>query len=77
MVMAKKQIIYMHKTSGDIKFVRTDLEGQLLGKDWTKIQFTKNAKGENVMRVNFGKFTMDILPNGTREVVEDVNGNAK
>lgn len=76
--MAKKHIIYMHKKSGDIKFVRTSLEGKLLGKAWTRVQFTKNSKGENVMRVDFGQFTMDISANGTREVVkDDGNGNAK
>lgn len=75
--MAKKQIIFMHKETGDIKICRTKLEGQMLGKDWTQIQFTKNQKGENVMRVNFGNFTMDILPNGVREVIDDGNGTAK
>jgi hypothetical protein len=75
--MAKKQIIYMHKVSGDIKICRTDLEGQLLGDDWTKILFIKNQDGVNVMRVKFGTFTMDILPNGTREVIDDGNGTAK
>ena len=64
----KKQIVYMHKTTGDLKICRTELEGQMLGKEWVKIQWTKNAKGEPVMRVNFGAFTMDISENGERTV---------
>lgn len=66
--MAKKQIVYMHKTSGDIKICRTELEGQLLGKEWAKIQFVKNDKGQAVMRVNFGAFTMDVSETGERTV---------
>jgi hypothetical protein len=75
--MSKKQIVFMHKTSGEIKICRTVLEGQLLGDEWTQIQFTKNDKGERVMRFKFDKFTVDILPNGTREVVSDGNGSTK
>lgn len=75
--MPKKKIIFMHKETGDIKFCRTKLEGQLLGKQWSQMQFVKNEKGEDVMRVNFGTFTMDVSPNGTREVVTNGNGNTK
>lgn len=75
--MTKPKIIYMHKTSGDIKICRTDKEGQALGADWTKIQFVKNDKGERVMRFKFDGLTIDVQPNGTREVVDDGNGNTK
>lgn len=80
MVMAKKgkqQIVFMHKESGNIKICRTVLEGQLLGDEWTQIQFTKNQAGERVMRFRFDQFTIDILPNGEREVVDDGNGKTE
>lgn len=75
--MKKPKIVFMHKETGDIKICRTELEGQLLGKEWTRIQFTKNEKGERVMRVNFGSFTMDVLPNGVQEVVDNGNQGSK
>lgn len=61
--MAKKQIVFMNKHNGDIKIVRTKLEGQLLGKDWTQIQWVKNSEGKPVMRVDFGDFVTDISEN--------------
>lgn len=76
--MPKKKIIFMHKETGDIKFVRTKLEGQLLGKDWSQIEFTTNSKGERVMRFKFDHFTIDVQPNGEREVTrQDGNGSSK
>lgn len=64
----------MHKDTGDVKFVRTDLEGKLLGKDWAKLHFIKREDGEQVMRVNFDHFTIDVLASGEKEVTE-TNGN--
>lgn len=46
----------------------------MLGKDWVQIEFVKNAKGEPVMRVNFGPFIVDILENGERQVTQS-SGN--
>lgn len=66
----------MHKDTGNIKICRTELEGQLLGKDWSKIQFIKNEKGQPVTRFTFDHFTIDIQPNGEREVTQHGNGNA-
>lgn len=59
----------MHKTTGDIKFVSKS-DGKKLDEDWARLKFTTNAEGKKVMRVNFGAFTMDVLENGTREVIE-------
>lgn len=74
--MPKKQIVYMHKGSGNIKICRTELQGQLLGKDWAKVEFTKNSKGEPVTRFKFDQFTIDISPAGEREVTpHDGNRN--
>lgn len=76
--MAKKQIVFMNKITGNIKVCRTKLEGQILGKDWVQIEFVKNDKGEPVMRVNFGPFIVDILENGEREVTPNGgNGNTE
>lgn len=85
MVMAKKgkpQIVFMHQPTGNIKICRTVLEGQLLGKEWSQIQFTKNQAGERVMRFTVddehgNRATIDVLPNGEREVVDDGNGQTK
>lgn len=81
MVMAKKgkpQIVFMHKPTGNIRVCRTVLEGALLGDEWSQIQFTKNEKGERIMRFTVddkhgNKLTIDVQPNGEREVV--TNGN--
>lgn len=72
----------MHKATGNIKICRTKLEGQLLGKDWSQIQFTKNEKGERVMRFTVddehgNTATIDVQPNGEREVVSDGNRQTK
>ena len=81
--MAKKpQIVFMHKPTGNIKICRTVLEGALLGKEWSQIQFTKNDKGELVMRFTVddehgNTATIDVQPNGKREVVSNVNKNAE
>lgn len=80
--MPKKQIVFMHKPTGNIKIVRTVLEGQLLGKEWSQIQFVANEKGERVMRFTVDDehghtLTIDVQPNGTREVVSNGNPNAK
>lgn len=85
MVMAKKgkpQIVFMHKATGNIKICRTELEGALLGKEWSRVQFTKNEKGERVMRFTVddkhgNTVTMDVQPNGEREVVANGNGKTK
>lgn len=73
MVMAKKQIVFMHKATGNIRICRTLLEGQLLGSEWSQVQFVKNQEGENVMRFTVddehgNTATIDVQPNGTREV---------
>lgn len=72
----------MHKKTGNIKICRTVLEGALLGKEWSQIQFVKNSKGERVMRFTVDDdkghaLTIDVQPNGVREVVESGNGQAK
>lgn len=72
----------MHKATGNIKICRTVLEGALLGKEWSQIQFIKNEKGERVMRFTVddergGVLTIDVQPNGVREVVDNGNGQAK
>lgn len=71
MIMAKaKKRIFMHETTGSIKFVDKKDVSKLSG-EWKRVQFVNNDKGEPVMRVNFGQFTMDVSENGTREVVEE------
>lgn len=85
MVMAKNgkpQIVFMHKATGNIKICRTVLEGQLLGSEWSQIQFVKNDKGERVMRFTVddehgNKLTIDVQPNGVREVVTNGNGQTE
>lgn len=81
MVMAKPQIVFMHQKTGNIKICRTVLEGQLLGKEWSQVKFVKNDKGERVMRFTVddergGTLTIDVQPNGVREVVTDGIGKA-
>lgn len=75
--MAKAQQIYMHKATGNIRFTNKS-DGKKLGDEWTKVEFVTNKDGERVMRFKFDNFTIDVQPNGTREVVADNgNGNTK
>lgn len=73
--MPKTKPIYMHKETGNIKFVNSHREGAQLGSEWSQIEFTKNEKGEEIMRFRFDEFTVDIQPNGEREVVSHGNGS--
>ena len=73
--MAKTQKIYMHKVTGDIKFVSKS-EGKKLGSEYTLVQFIANDKGERVKRYSVDHFTIDIQPNGEREVVKQ-DGNKR
>lgn len=75
--MTTPQIVFMNKATGNIKICRTELEGELLGKEWTRIEFMKNANGDRVMRFKFDQFTIDVLPNGEQEVVGDGDTGTK
>jgi hypothetical protein len=79
--MSKKLVPYMHKTTGDVKLV-TKREGKKLGKDYSGAQFTKNEKGEDVMRFEIAggngvTAIVDISETGEQEVELDGNGNPK
>lgn len=79
--MSKKLVPHMHKVTGDIKLV-SKREGKKLGKDYSAAKFTKNDKGEDVMRFeidggNGVTAVVDISENGEQEVELDGNGNPK
>ena len=58
------------------------MEGLKLGDEWSPVRFVKNEKGETVMRFTIddehgNTATIDVQPNGQREVVDDGNAKAK
>ena len=63
--------VYMHQPTGNIARL-TDKQAAKLNKEWTEVQFVKNEKGINVMRFTFEQdgvtATVDVLPNGEKEV---------
>jgi hypothetical protein len=72
----RKLKVYMHQPTGNIMRL-TEKQAQKLNKEWSEVQFVKNEKGQQVMRFRFEHekgvtATVDVLPNGEKEV--SVNG---
>lgn len=59
MAKQKKTYLYFNKKTGDIMHA-TELQASLLGSQWEKVLFIKNAKGESVMRFNFDNAIVDV-----------------
>lgn len=82
MVMAKKkEQLYYHQDTGDICYA-TKSQAKKLGDRWQLVEFVENEKGERVMRFVYvdelgNRATIDVSPNGEKEVTTDVNGNTK
>lgn len=57
----KKQSLYFHTETGDVKNVTEDEAKLLVG--YRKIEFTKNDQGERVMRFQFNGATVDVSEN--------------
>lgn len=48
----RKPTLYFHQPTGQI-MEATKAQAKLLDDNWKKLQFTKNEKGEDVMRFTF------------------------
>lgn len=75
--MTKKKDLYFHQPTGQI-MEATKAEAKKLNKDWHKMQFVKNEKGQDVMRFTFTDSrgvtaTVDVREN---EQEDEVDGNA-
>lgn len=76
MKQPKKTKLYMHQPTGNIMYA-TDKQAKELSADWQVVQFVKNDKNERVMRFTFKDpsgvtCTVDVQPNGKKEVVQNV-----
>lgn len=79
--MATKKTPYVNRFTGDVKVVSRQ-GAKKLSEDYSKAKFTKNDKGEDVMRFEMDAgngvvAVVDISENGEQEVEVDGNGNPK
>lgn len=76
--MAKsKPQIYVNRFTGDMKNLRKS-EAKKLSEDWSKAEAVNDADGKRIgMRIQLNGATVDILENGEREVVPNVNTDSK
>lgn len=77
----RKPDLYFHQPTGSICHA-TKSQAKKLSKEWHKVQFVKNEKGESVMRFSFidpkgATATVDVKHTGIKEVSPDGNGTAE
>lgn len=76
MKQPKNTKLYMHQPTGNIMYADKK-QAATLSDEWQVVQFVKNEKGEKVMRFTFKDpagvtCTVDVQPNGKKEVVQNV-----
>jgi hypothetical protein len=75
--MATKKIPYVNRFTGDVKIV-TRGGAKKLSEDWSRVEFTKNEAGVDVMRIQLEGATVDVSENETQqEVNPDGIGSAE
>lgn len=79
--MKRKTTLYFHQPTGQI-MEATKSEAKKLDKDWHKMQFVKNDKGQDVMRFTFVDArgvtaTVDVRENESEEGAADGDRDAK
>lgn len=72
--MATNKIPYINKYTGEV-LIGTKQSGKKLNDDWEKVEFTKNEKGERVMRLHLNGATVDVSENEKPLELEAEDGN--
>lgn len=60
--MKQRLKVYVHKDTGDVQVI-TSKQAKKLPPEYGKAEFTKNEKGERVMRLKLANATVDISEN--------------
>ena len=69
-----KEHLFFHKKTGSITKA-TKSQAKFLPPGYQRIEFTKNQKGERVMRFKFDGATVDVSDNDNKKAV--IDGNRK